>query len=58
MHRSLGKRRVLGLNARFMVSGLRSHHPTPWHEQTRIPYLEANLLAVSDGPRQGGLVLC
>ncbi|MHB1468971.1 MAG: hypothetical protein ACYCSI_05075 [Solirubrobacteraceae bacterium] len=41
-----------------MVSGLRSHHPTPWHEQTRIPYLEANLLAVSDGPRQGGLVLC
>lgn len=48
---------VPDLRARFMVSQLRTHHPTPWHEQVKIPYVEANLLAVKDGPRQGGPLL-
>ncbi|MCW2613496.1 MAG: hypothetical protein JWN08_490 [Frankiales bacterium] len=48
---------VPGLCARFQVSHVRTFHPTPWHEQVQIPYVEANLLAVKDGPRQGGPLL-
>jgi hypothetical protein len=45
------------LKARLQVSQLRTYYPTPWHEQTDIPYVQANLLCVKDGPRQGGPLL-
>jgi len=46
------------LKARFQVSHLRTFHPTPGHEELRIAYVQANLLAVKEGPRQGGPLLC
>ncbi len=48
---------IPGLVARFQVSHLRTWYPTPFHEQTASPYVQANLLAVKDGPRQGGPLL-
>jgi glycosyltransferase involved in cell wall biosynthesis len=49
---------VPDLTARFQVSHLRTFYPTPGHEELLIPYVQANLLAVKDGPRQGGPLLC
>jgi O-antigen biosynthesis protein len=46
------------LKARFQVSQLRTFYPSPGHEELRIAYAQANLLAVKDGPRQGGPLLC
>jgi glycosyltransferase involved in cell wall biosynthesis len=46
------------LSARFQVSHLRTFFPTPGHVELNIPYVQANLLAVKDGPRQGGPLLC
>jgi hypothetical protein len=43
-----------GLKCRFQVSRLITHFPTAWHQQNQIPYVCANLIAVKDGPRQGG----
>lgn len=45
------------LTARLQVSHQRTFHPTPWHEELKIPYVQANLLAVKDGPRMGGPLL-
>lgn len=42
---------IPGLTARFQVSHLRTWYPTPWHQDVHIPYVQANLLAVKDGPR-------
>lgn len=49
---------IADLCARFQVSHLRTWFPTPWHEQIHIPYVQANLLAVKEGARQGGPLLC
>jgi hypothetical protein len=49
---------VPDLAARFQVSHLRTYYPTPGHEELAIPYVQANLIAVKDGPRQGGPLLC
>lgn len=46
------------LKARLQVSHLRTFYPSPGHEELRIAYVQANLLAVKDGPRQGGPLLC
>jgi hypothetical protein len=46
-----------GLDARLQVSYLSTSFPTQAHADRLIPYVEANLLAVKDGPRQGGLLL-
>jgi hypothetical protein len=46
------------LTARFQVSHLSTSFPSDWHREVNIPYVVANLLAVKDGPRQGGPVLC
>lgn len=46
------------LVARLQVSHLRTYSPSPGHEELGIAYVEANLLAVKDGPRQGGPLLC
>jgi glycosyltransferase involved in cell wall biosynthesis len=45
------------LTARLQVGQLRTYHPTPWHEQVQIPYVQAGLLAIKAGPRQGGPLL-
>ena len=46
------------LKARLQVSHVRTFHPSPGHEELHIPYVQANLLAVKEGPRQGGPLLC
>ena len=46
------------LKARFQVSHLRTFYASPGHEQLNIAYVQANLLAVKEGPRQGGPLLC
>jgi len=46
------------LKARFQVSHLRTFNPSPGHEELSIAYVQANLLAVKEGPRQGGPLLC
>jgi glycosyltransferase involved in cell wall biosynthesis len=48
---------VPDLVARLQVSHLHTFYPSPGHEELNIPYVEANLLAVKDGPRQGGPLL-
>jgi hypothetical protein len=45
---------IPALTARLQVSHVRTFFPTPWHEEHAIPYVQANLLAIKDGPRQGG----
>ncbi len=49
---------IPSLQARFQISYLRTYFPSSWHETERIPYVQANLLAVKDGPRLGGPLLC
>lgn len=46
------------LTARLQVSHLRTFYPTEGHVELQIPYVQANLLAIKDGPRQGGPLLC
>jgi glycosyltransferase involved in cell wall biosynthesis len=45
-----------GLKCRFQVSRLATYFPSEWHRQNMISYVCANLIAVKDGPRQGGLL--
>jgi len=42
------------ITANFQVSQLFTHFPTEWHKQHNISYVCANLIAIKDGPRQGG----
>jgi glycosyltransferase involved in cell wall biosynthesis len=43
------------IKAAFQVSRLVTYFPTEWHEQHRIPYVTANLIALKDStPRNGG----
>jgi glycosyltransferase involved in cell wall biosynthesis len=46
------------LTGRLQVSHLRTCYPSAWHEEVEIPYVQANLMAVKGGPRQGGPLLC
>jgi SAM-dependent methyltransferase len=45
---------VPGLSCRFQVSRLVTYFPDTWHEQRDISYVCCNLIAIKDGPRQGG----
>ena len=48
----------LEIRAAFQVSRLVTYFPTEWHEQHRIPYVAANLIALKDAaPRNGGPLL-
>jgi len=49
-------RRVPQITCRFQVSRLVTYYPDAWHEQHEVPYVCANLIAVKDGPRQGGIL--
>ena len=44
------------LTCRFQVSRLVTYFPSEWHELHKISYICSNLIAVKDGPRQGGLL--
>lgn len=46
------------LTGRFQISHLRTWFPTEWHQQVDVSYVQANLLALKEGPRQGGPLLC
>jgi O-antigen biosynthesis protein len=45
---------VREITARFQISQLFTHFPTEWHQQHNISYVCANLIAIKEGPRQGG----
>jgi glycosyltransferase involved in cell wall biosynthesis len=45
------------LTARLQVSYLGTSFPSEAHAELQIPYVQANLLAIKDGPRQGGPLL-
>jgi SAM-dependent methyltransferase len=45
------------IKCRFQSSRMVTYFPSEWHEQNRISYVCANLIAVKDGPRQGGHLL-
>jgi O-antigen biosynthesis protein len=45
------------IKCRFQVSRLVTYFPSDWHEQHRISYVCANLIAIKDGRRQGGFLL-
>jgi O-antigen biosynthesis protein len=45
------------IKCRFQVSRLVTYFPSEWHEQHKISYVCANLIAIKEGPRQGGLLL-
>jgi SAM-dependent methyltransferase len=42
------------LSCRFQVSRLVTYFPDAWHEQRHLSYVCCNLIAIKDGPRQGG----
>jgi hypothetical protein len=44
------------LKCRFQVSRLATYYPSEWHEQCKISYVCANLIAIKEGPRQGGFL--
>jgi SAM-dependent methyltransferase len=44
------------LKCRFQVSRLVTYFPDDWHREHNIPYVCANLIAIKEGPRQGGLL--
>ena len=45
------------IRCRFQVSRLVTYFPTDWHQQHNISYVAANLIAVKDDQRNGGLLL-
>ncbi len=45
------------IKSRFQVSRLVTYYPSEWHEEHMIPYVCANLIAIKEGPRQGGFLL-
>lgn len=45
-------------DVRFQVGGIRTYFPTEFDEQHDIAYVAATLLAVKDGPRDHGPLLC
>ena len=46
------------LSARLQVGYIGTIYPTEFYRAAQIPMVEANLLAVKDGPRLGGPLLC
>jgi O-antigen biosynthesis protein len=42
----------------WQVSHLRTYFPSPEHVDMQLPYVQANLIAVKEGSRQGGPLLC
>lgn len=49
---------LAGYDARFQVSRIHTYFPSEWEQQVNISYVDANLMAVKDGPRMGGPLNC
>jgi O-antigen biosynthesis protein len=49
---------IPALNARLQVSHLMTYYPSQVHEDLDVSYVKANLIAIKDGPRQGGPLFC
>jgi SAM-dependent methyltransferase len=45
------------ISCRFQSSRIVTYFPSQWHEENKISYVLANLIAIKDGPRQGGFLL-
>lgn len=45
------------IGCRFQVSRVQTEFLSDWHQANQLPYVQANLIAVKDGPRQGGYLL-
>jgi glycosyltransferase involved in cell wall biosynthesis len=45
------------ITCRFQSSRIVTYFPNEWHQQNNISYVCANLIAIKEGPRQGGLLL-
>ena len=45
------------IRCRFQVSRVQTEFLSDWHQANQLPYVQANLIAVKDGPRQGGYLL-
>lgn len=45
------------IKCRFQVSRMLTFFPSQWHQQNNISYICANLIAIKEGPRQGGFLL-
>ena len=43
------------LRGRFQFSRLKTYFRGDWYKEHNIPYVLANLVAIKDGPRQGGI---
>ena len=43
------------ITCRFQVGRMVTSFPSPWHREHHISYVNANLIALKDGPRQGGI---
>jgi SAM-dependent methyltransferase len=50
------RRFVPQLKMDFQVSILMTYFPSEWHRENNIPYVNANLVAIKEGPRQGGRI--
>jgi len=44
------------IECRFQVSRLVTYFPSPWHEMHKISYVAANLIALKNDVRNGGLI--
>lgn len=44
------------ITCRFQSSRLVTFYPNDWHREHDISYVNANLIAIKDGPRQGGIL--
>ena len=44
------------IKCKFQVSSLKSMFPGEFERINHIPYVQANLIAIKDGPRQGGIL--
>lgn len=44
------------IRCRFQVSRLVTYYPDDWHREHNISYVCANLIAIKDGPRLGGIL--
>jgi hypothetical protein len=43
------------ITCQFQVGRMVTQFPSPWHRQHQISYVNANLIALKGGPRQGGI---
>jgi O-antigen biosynthesis protein len=44
------------IKCRFQTSRIQTYYPSEWHEQNQICYVNANLVAIKNGPRVAGLL--